>query len=194
MNDIMHDLLNKIRVVSKIKEGQKLDVSNGLSVYNDGWISWMLRKWNRDNKDEGVKYLRDLYRKLQQSIETVIEASNHSNASSNHSNAASQKSLTTYVLINAAFELKASVRGLDNMCKTYANYPTTVAAFDGILKDYVIVTYSSLMEAIPEKKLTKELRESITYSGVVVYNGKDGMHIPAVSPALVAHDNNDGLP
>lgn len=171
INDVMHDLLNKLRVISKIKEGQKLDTANGLNVYTEGWVNWLLRKWNRDNKDEGIRNLRDLYKALQQSVETVINES--------------KKSMATYVLINAASELKASVKGLDNMCKTYANFPTTVAALDGILKDYVIVTYSSLMEAIPEDKLTKDLRESITYGGVVVYNGKDGMHIPNVSAELV---------
>lgn len=171
MNDVMHDLLNKLRVISKIKEGQKLDTANGLNVYTEGWVNWLLRKWNRDNKDEGIRNLRDLYKALQQSVETVINES--------------KKSMATYVLINAASELKASVKGLDNMCKTYANFPTTVAALDGILKDYVIVTYSSLMEAIPEDKLTKDLQESITYGGVVVYNGKDGMHIPNVSAELV---------
>ncbi len=178
MNDVMHDLLNKLRVISKIKEGQKLDTSNGLNVYTDGWINWALRKWNRDNKDEGIRFLRDLYKALQQSVETVINESKHSQSES-------KKSMATYVLINAASELKASVRGLDSLCKTYANYPTTVAALDGVLKDYVIVTYSSLMEAIPKDKLTKELRESITYGGAVVYNGEDGIHIPNVSPYIL---------
>jgi hypothetical protein len=178
MNDVMHDLLNKLRVISKIKEGQKLDTANGLNVYTEGWVNWLLRKWNRDNKDEGIRYLRELYKALQQSVETVINERSIQLANQ-------KKSMATYVLINAASELKASVKGLDNMCKTYANFPTTVAALDGILKDYVIVTYSSLMEAIPEDKLTKDLRESITYGGVVVYNGKDGMHIPNVSAELV---------
>lgn len=178
MNDIMHDLLNKLRIISKIKEGQKLDTANGLNVYTEGWMNWLLRKWNRDNKDEGIRYLRDLYKALQQSVETVINESKHSSSEA-------KKSVATYVLINAATELKASVKGLDNMCKTYANFPTTVASLDGILKDYVIVTYSSLMGAIPSDKLTEDLRESITYGGVVVYNGKDGMHIPNVSAELV---------
>lgn len=178
MNDIMHDLLNKLRIISKIKEGQKLDTANGLNVYTEGWMNWLLRKWNRDNKDEGIRYLRDLYKALQQSVETVINESKHSSSEA-------KKSVATYVLINAATELKASVKGLDNMCKTYANFPTTVASLDGILKDYVIVTYSSLMGAIPSDKLTEDLRESITYGGVVLYYGKDGMHIPNVSAELV---------
>jgi len=178
MNDVMHDLLNKLRIISKVRENQKLDTSNGLNVYTDGWVNWMLRKWNRDNKDEGIRFLRDQYKALQQSIETVINELKHSPSET-------KKAMATYVLINAATELKASVKGLDNLCKTYINYPTTVAALDGILKDYVIVTYSSLMEAIPNDKLTRDLRESITYNGSVVYNGEDGIHIPEVSANLI---------
>ncbi len=166
MNDVMHDLLNKLRIISKVRENQKLDTSNGLNVYTDGWVNWMLRKWHRDNKDEGIRFLRDQYKALQQSIETVINELRHSPNET-------KKAMAIYVLINAASELKASVKGLDNLCKTYTNYPTTVAALDGILKDYVIVTYSALIEAIPQDKLTRELRESITYNGSIVYKGED---------------------
>ncbi len=183
MNDIMHELLTKLRVISKIREGQKLDASNGLTVYTDGWINFFLRKWNRDNKDEGVRVLRDLYKALQQSVETIINESKHSPSDS-------KKSMAIYVLINAASELKSSIRGLDNMCKTYAGYPTTIASLDGVLHDYVLVTYSSLLEAIPHNKLTPELRESITYCGKIVYKGTDGLHIPNVSTNLINQSNS----
>jgi hypothetical protein len=184
MNDTMHVLLNKLRVIGKIKENQKLDTSNGINVYVDGWINWFFRKWNRDNKDEGIRNLRDLYKAFQQSVETVINESKHSNTES-------KKSMAIYVLINAATELKNSVRGLENLTKTYAAYPTTTAEIDGILKDYVIVTYSSLMDSIPKDKLTKDLRESITFCGVVVYNGIDGLRVPLVSNNLVNRGKPD---
>ena len=166
MNDVMHDLLNKIRIISKIREGQKLDTNNGLNVYTEGWFNWMARKWNRDTKDEGVRYLRDLYKSVQQTVENVINESRQP---------APKQLMAVYVLVNTATELKASVRGLDNLCKTYAHYPTTVAAIDGILKDYVIVTYSSIIDAIPEEKLTKDLRESVSYGGNIIYKGIDGL-------------------
>lgn len=186
MNDVMHDLLNKLRIIGKVREGQKLDTTNGnINVYTDTWFNWAMRKWNRDNKDEGVRYLRDLYKSLQQSVETVINESKIASSDV-------KKSLAIYVLINAATELKASIRGLDNLAKTYVGYPTTLASLEGILRDYVIVTYSSLLDAIPESKLTKELRESITYAGIIVYNGKDGIHVPNMSPNL--HSQGRGSP
>lgn len=163
MNDVMHDLLNKLRVIGKVKVGQKLDTSNGmLHVYTDTWINWAYRKWNRDNKDEGVRYLRDLYKALSQSVETLI-----SELATKDDN---KKCLIVYVLINTATEIKTSIKGLECLSKTYVGFPTTLSSLDGILKDYVLVLYKSLLEAIPEDKLTKELRESITYSGEVVFN------------------------
>ena len=61
MNAIFHDLLCKLRIISKLKVNQKLDTTNGLNIYTEGWISWMYRKINRDNKDEGVRFLDELY-------------------------------------------------------------------------------------------------------------------------------------
>ena len=167
MNDVMHELLNKLRIIGKIKEGQKLDTSNGgLHIYTDSWTAWALRKWNRENKDEGIRYLRDLYKSFGQSVETVI---NEAITGKNET----RKSQAIYVLINAATELRASIRGLDALSKTYVGYPTTVAALEGILRDYVIVTYSLLVEAIPESRRPKEFKESIMYTGQIIIKGQD---------------------
>jgi len=179
MNDVMHGLLDKLRIVGTIKEGQKLDTTYGLNVYTEGWINWLFRKWHRDNKDEGMRQLCDLYKSLQQSIETVISASKHSTDST----------MINYVLLNSAKELRHSVKGLENLCKTYANCPATPAKIKGIIMDYVIVTYSSLMSCIPRDKLTPELRESITFNGVVVYEGEDGIHTFNISPKLGPSQN-----
>lgn len=166
MNDVMHELLNKLRIISKIREGQKLDTSNGLYIYTDSWFNLMLRKWYRDSKDEGVRYLRDLYKSFGQSVETVI---NESRTAKNET----RKSQAIYVLINAATELRASIKGLDALSRTYTGFPTTVAALEGILRDYVIVTYSLLIEAIPSNRIPREFKESIMYAGQIIVKGQD---------------------
>lgn len=182
MNDVMHDLLNKLRVISEVREGQKLDTSNGLYVYTDSWSEWIKRKWYRDNKDEGVRFLRDLYKALQQSVETVI---NEIRTAPNDT----KKALALYVLINTASGIKESVKGLENMSKTYAAFPTTRAAIKGILCDYVVVTYSSILEVIPIDKLTKELKESIVFNGQVMYKGISGMYTPPMGPIKTEIDD-----
>ncbi len=168
MNDTMHELLIKVRIIGKIRENQKLDTSNGLHVYNDGWLNWIMRKWNRDNKDEGVRFLRDLYRSLEQSVDILI---NETKLLKNDA----KKSKIIYVMINIATDLKNSIKGLDNLSKTYAAYPSTTSAIEGILRDYVIVIYNALLENIPNDKLPENLKDSIIYAGAPLYDGINGI-------------------
>lgn len=179
INDVMHDLLNKVRIIGKIREGQKLDTSRNLSVYTDSILSWIMRKYNRDSKDETIRYLRDLYKSLQQNVEFIItEVQNsHFDSCQNQAKLSVQKnnqsspnpSHAIYILINVATELKTSIKGLDNLSKTYSTYPTTIASIEGIIRDYVLVTYTSVLNVIPKDKLTDDLRESIMYNGVIIY-------------------------
>lgn len=164
ISDILHDMLNKLRIISKIKEGQKIDTSDGLNVYNDGIINWLFRKYTRNNKDENVKYLSDLYKQLQQTIETNL------NELSNSGDTKKIKLLR--ILTTSALELRSSIKGLENLSKTYYNYPSTLASLEGILKDYIVVIYSSMLEAIPEDIIPNELLAPIIYNGYTVYSNK----------------------
>ena len=169
MNDSMHNLLVKVRIIGKIKEGQKLDTCNGLHVYNDGWINWFFRKWNRDNKYEGVRCIKDLYRTLEQTVDALVSETKRCKDDA-------KKSRNTYVMINTAIDIKNSINGLDNLTKTYIQYPSTTAAIEGILRDYVVVIYNTLLENIPKDKLPETLNENIIYSGMPLYDGIQREH------------------
>jgi hypothetical protein len=162
MNDVMHDLLNKLRIIGKIREGQKLDVANGLHVYSDSWFNWIMRKWNRDNKDEGVRCILDLYKALGQSVDVLINDTKTVKNDIRRIN-------NIYVMINIASNIKNSIKGLDNLAKTYNNYPSTTSAIEGIVKDYVIVIYNSLIDNIPLEKTPKELLDNILFMGYTIY-------------------------
>ena len=164
MNDVMHDLLNKLRIIGKIREGQKLDVANGLHVYSDSWFNWIMRKWNRDNKDEGVRCILDLYKALGQSVDVLInDTKNVKNDIKRINN--------VYVMINIASNIKNSIKGLDNLAKTYNNYPSTTSAIEGIVKDYVVVIYNSLIDNIPLEKIPKDLLDNILFMGYNIFGG-----------------------
>ena len=165
MNDVMHDLLNKLRIIGKVREGQKLDVANGLHVYSDSWLNWLMRKWNRDNKDEGVRCILDLYKALGQSVEVLI---NETKLAKNEN----KRVNNIYVMVNIASNIKNSIKGLDNLAKTYNNYPSTTSAIEGIVKDYVIVVYNSLIDNIPDEKKPKELSDQILFMGNTIFEGK----------------------
>jgi hypothetical protein len=163
MNDSMHDLLVKVRIIGKIRENQKLDVQNGLNVVNaDSWSAWLYRKITRENKHECTRFLRDLYRSLEQSVDILINEMKRSKDEV-------KKSKLTYVMINVAIDIKNSIKGLDFLSKSYTDFPSTTAAIEGIIRDYVIVIYNSLLENIPKDKLTDQLKEPIIYMGAPLY-------------------------
>jgi len=166
ISDNTHSLLNKLRVIGQIKEGQKLSTNgNNLFIYNDGWLNWILRKWSHDSKDEGVRTLRDLYRSLDQSTDALISDTKSQNEV--------KRTDALYFIINIAIELKNSIKGLENLTKTYVGYQTTIAEIEGIVKDFAVVRYRALLNVIPADKLSKELKESITFRGTYVYRGTE---------------------
>ena len=173
MNDSMHDLLVKVRIIGKIREKQKLEVRNGLNVVDTGsWSAWFYRKLSWDSKHECTRFLRDLYRSLEQSVDILINEMKRSKDEV-------KKSKLTYVMINVAIDIKNSIKGLDFLSKSYTDFPSTTAAIEGIIRDYVIVIYNSLLENIPKDKLTDQLKEPIIYMGAPLYEllGTDQQHL-----------------
>jgi hypothetical protein len=164
MNNIMHEHLNKLRIISKVRSGQRLDTTTDLTVYEESLYNWALRKWYHDNKDEGVRYLQELYRSIQQSVGHLISEINITSHVRNKHN-------KIQVAINLAEKLKDSVFGVENLSKTYSPYPKTTATLEGIIQDYAIGTYTQLLDAIPKNRHTPSLKESITYHGVILHLG-----------------------
>jgi hypothetical protein len=179
IKDNVHSQLNKLRIISKIKEGQKLDTANGLHIYTDGWINWLSRKWYRDNKDEGIRFLLDLYKSFGQSVETIINESKLTYKNANLSIITREYlySRQVYGMITAAVELKSSIKGIDCLTKTYAGFPATTASLEGIVRDYIVVIYSLLLDAIPDDKKPKDLLEDIIYDGQTVFRGNEQLNI-----------------
>jgi len=165
----MHEQLNKLRLISKLKEGQSLYTKDGISVYEFSYLNWIWRKWYNDNKDEVVRYMQDFYRSVDQSVDTLTSDIYHANVNSNEI----KKKKLIDVAINLAEKIKASFMGIENLSKTYVNYPKTISVLDGLIQDYAITTYKQLLEYIPKDKLSKDLRENVTYNGVLVYQGYD---------------------
>ena len=62
MNNIIHDHLNKLRLISKLRQGQSLDTNGQLSVYEFSYMNWLWRKWHNSNKEEVVRYLQEFYK------------------------------------------------------------------------------------------------------------------------------------
>ena len=165
MNNILHDYLNKLRIISTIRPGQRLDTTSGLNIYEPTIISWILRKWYHDNKDEGIRYLQDLYKGIDQTVEplsrdisTILDAQ--------------RRNRIMHVIINMAENIHLSITGLENLSKTYTAYPQIIASIRGIVQDFAIETYFYLLNSIiPKEDYTHLLKQNIMYEGKIIYKG-----------------------
>lgn len=168
VNNIMHEHINKLRIISKIRPGQKLDTTSGITVYEESIFNWLYRKYYRDSKDEAVRILQEIYKSIDRSTEQLLL---------DFKNVKDKNKLFKLItiIINLAENIKSSITGIENLSKTYVQYPKTVATLEGIIQDFAIVSYTQLLESIPEEKLTKNLRENINYMGVVLYLGKNSI-------------------
>lgn len=164
MNNAMHDQLNKLRLIGKLQVGQSLDTSNGLSVYEFGYLNWVWRKWNRDNKEEVTRYLQEFYRSVDQSVEQLI--SDIKNTKDEN-----KKKKLLHTATNLAEKLKASIGGIENLSKTYSAYTRTYTMLEGIVQDFAISIYVQLIEILPATYLTKSLKENVLYNGIILHRG-----------------------
>jgi hypothetical protein len=182
ISDNTHALLNKLRLIGQIKEGDKLSTNgNNFYIYKEGWLNWVWRRWSHDSKDEGVRSLRDLYRSIDQATDSLITDTRSSNEKK-HTNA-------LYFIINIALELKNSIKGLENLTKTYVHYPTTITDIVGLVKDFIIVRYRILLNIIPQEKISKELKESITFRGESVFQGSEDTELAIDMESNNGNDN-----
>lgn len=164
MNNIIHEYLNKLRLISKLQEGQSLDTTNGITIYNFTYLNWVWRKWNRDNKDEVTKFLQEFYKSIDQSVEQIISDLNTTKDEN-------KKKKLISIIINLAEKIKLSFKGLESLSKTYISYPKTISIIEGIVQDFAIITYKHLIEVIPFELLLKTLKENILYNGDIIYIG-----------------------
>lgn len=164
MNNNMHDQLNKLRLISKLKEGQSLETKNGLSVYEFTLTNWLRRKWYSDNKEEVTRFLQEFYKSIEQLAEELIGNIRSAKDETKRCN-------LLYVAINLAEKIKSSLNGIEMLSRTYARYPETTSTLEGIVQDFAIRTYKQLLEIIPVERTTKELKESVSYTGVLLHVG-----------------------
>lgn len=116
MDDNLHGLLNKLRLIASIKPGQKLDTSKpNVDIYQSGWISWIRRKINGDDKDASIRYLTSLYRQVHQELKKIQDKKS--------------KELFQNVIVS-------SCDGLINLKNTYRGFSLTQISLQGIIDDF----------------------------------------------------------
>jgi hypothetical protein len=167
MNNSLHEYLNKLRIIAKVKVGQRLNTVGEITIHEEGYFSWFVRKFYRDGKNETTRFLQDLFRSLTQSADQLQREINTCIINKEND----KLSKCYYHAVQLAETIKHSVEGINNLAKTYRDYPKTAAELEGIIHDYAVVIYSDLLKAIPANQLSKDLKDSILYDGIVIYQG-----------------------
>ncbi len=166
MNNSLHEQLNVLRLIARLREGQSLYINNGVNVYEFNYWNWVSRKWNRDNKDEVTRFLQEFYKSVDQSADQIINE-----LKNDKDNFRNRKILL--IICDFALTLRDSIKGIESLTKTYIYYPKTVSILEGVIKDYLLFTYRQLVEVIPDDMLSKELCANINFGGVPIYSGKN---------------------
>lgn len=157
MSDVSSKNLKKLRVLHYLKEGQTLTTANNtFNIYSPGIISWLFRKFNNDNKNNVISTLEELYHMVEYMTEHLI-----ADYKTNKDDMKKIKIMDQ--IIRLAERINLSFIGLENLCKTYKEYPDTIASIEGIIQDSALVSYKQLINTIPDNRLTDLLRENIRF-------------------------------
>jgi hypothetical protein len=155
MNNIIHNYLNQLRVISLFNEGDKARIENGfLTVDNKNWFNWMKRqKWlfpwsvDVDSKEETVKHLQHFFISVSQSIDQIIIEIDNTKDKNKYDK-------LLIITVSLLDKLISSIKGLHNLANTYKNYPRQYAEIHGIIDDYINPSLQLLYKNIPKDKLT----------------------------------------
>ena len=160
MENILHLYLCKLRIISKIPIGGKLDIShNDINIYYGGIVGWMLRKAYGDNKDNAAKYLIDLYKEINSfSDQLMYNIDNENNSITNH------KKIN--MLLSLTEKLKESLTGIRNLIGTYKQYLKVISLLECLEQDVIIPQYRTLLKFIPKQYYTDILKSPITHAHV----------------------------
>jgi hypothetical protein len=189
MNINLHEQLNKLRIISKLREGQSLYTKENITVYEFSYLNWAWRKWYNDNKEEVVRYLQEFYRSVDQSVEMLI-------LDIIRTTDETKRNKLLHVSVNLAEKIKHSIIGVENLSKTYAAFPKITAMLEGIIQDFAAVTYKQLVEIIPKSMHTRDLSSNMTYCNSILYKCSSELntqstpptqHTPTPQPTIQQH-------
>lgn len=171
MDSIIHEHLNKLRLISIITDGMKLSIVNvkDIKIYRDNAINWICRKYNNDSKEKTLKFLQDLYKDISHTSNNIvvqIGAIQNKKYDITHNNEYVEK---ISIAINMCEKLKTSIVGIEGLSKTYSAFPEITSSLEGVVQDYAVPTYKKLLDIIPDTHKTQYLCTNIVYNGMTLY-------------------------
>ena len=162
MNNTLNEHLNQLRILSRLEEGQSLDTSGSLNIYKPCLANWLMRKWNKDNKDAVIKFLQPFYQSIDQIAEQLI-------ANYRKEKDENIRTKIIYQLQSLAEKIFISIKGIENLYKTYRDYPQIMARLEGIVQDIALLTYKQLLDNIPKDRHKGHIKSNLTFMGIIIH-------------------------
>lgn len=155
MDNILHQYLTKLRIISKIPKHGKLDTTyNDLNIYYDSITNWIWRKMNGVSKETSTKYLMDLFREINAfSNQLMYNIDTEKNAI--------DKDQKMNMIVSLTEKIRESLGGIRNLIGTYNGFLKTVAMLECLEHDIIYPQYNTLKKFIPEEYHSELLKESL---------------------------------
>lgn len=122
---LYHILLN-LKVLGKIKMGNKLSINNDNICIDNTYIQSINRWYNNNSRDETIKFLEKLDEDITKKIEELLKIDN------------SSLFLDTKetLLLDLNHNLKTSIEGLRNLISTYQSDELIISNLELILNNF----------------------------------------------------------
>jgi hypothetical protein len=159
MNNVMHQQLNQLRVISLINEGDKAKLEDGFLTVDPMatrgigrlWRQWWIRPWANSTpcKEETVRYLQQFYISISETIDQITSEFGKSEDK--------KYDKLLLALVNLTENLYYSINGIENLAKTYREHPKQCSEIKGIINDYARPALQILLSTLPEDKVPRAI-------------------------------------
>ena len=165
MDNVVHIYLTKLRIISKIPQNGRLDITNNdLNIYQNSLSNWFLRKIHGDNKHNSTKYLVDLFNEINSFSDQMMY-----NITIECDDIIKLKRIV--LLVSLAEKIKESLIGIRHLIDTYKDYLKTVSLLECLEQDIIIPQFLLLKKFIPDEYHTEIIKSALTYAHVQ-FSGK----------------------
>ena len=121
-NKEIDDLLLDLKIISQIKENDKLITSKNVLEIDSSYFPSIKRYWNNDNRSATIDYINDVINKTLNVTDTTLNDTNSKKNIFQEDN--------SHILQRFLLEMTNSCKGLDNLKITYNSDITVTSAID----------------------------------------------------------------
>lgn len=133
-------ILLDLKIISQIKEHDKLVTSKELLEIDNSYFQSIKRYWNNDNRISTIDYIKNTVNKTLEFTDTTLN-----NSQNNHNNIFIENN--SHILQRFLVEMTNAIKGLDNLKLTYNSDITITSAID-IYKEKITMRIEAIQNIL----------------------------------------------